>query len=72
MTKSKPSKTALTTAAGIDAMPLPEVVEDVDWAEWEDSVLQHDTQFFADEMLRELAEQLASQEAAAAQPAPRP
>lgn len=30
------------------------MVEGVEWSEWEDSVLQHDTQFYADEMLQAL------------------
>ena len=36
------------------AIPVGEVTEDVEWSEWEDSVLQHDTQFYADEILQTL------------------
>lgn len=38
-------------------IPVGEVVEGVEWSEWEDSVLQHDTQFYADEILQALADE---------------
>lgn len=37
-----------------EAIPVGDVVEGVEWSEWEDSVLQHDTQFYADELLQAL------------------